>query len=793
MTGKSDILVVDDTHDSLRLLALILAGEGYSVRQAASGEQALAAVAGKAPELILLDIRMPGIDGFEVLKRLKSDPSSGQIPVIFLSGFSETADRIKGLKLGAVDFISKPFQKDELLAKVRIHSELSRLRKKMEQQALELSTERDHLSALLTEARRAEEARSEVESRFQTMFQGAPLGIALIDSDTGHFYEVNPRFAEIAGRSREEMEKIDWMSITHPDDVQKDLEQMGRLNAGEIPDFKMDKRYLRPDGAIVWIGMSINPIKDPKAQHKRHLCMIEDITERKRADAERELLKTASDQVGEAIVITDHEGTIQYVNPAFEELAGYLREEVVGKNPRVLNSAKQDESFYQELWKTISSGNTWEGRFVNKRKNGTLYTEEASISPVRDAAGKIVNYVAVKRDITEQLQLESKFRQSQKMETVGQLAGGVAHDFNNILSSIMCYAGFIARELLPNDPKLKDVKGIITSAERAAALTGQLLAFSRRQILAPKVVDLNRLTGGMTRMLRRVIGEEIKLEVKLRSSACTVNVDSGQIEQVIMNLALNARDAMPGGGTITLGTEIINPPEEFFDTHPELSKGSLACLTVRDTGCGMNKEVKSHIFEPFFTTKEQGKGTGLGLSTVFGVVKQSHGEIEVESEPGKGSVFTVYLPLVEGGSQVNVADKNTEPAVKGSETVLFVEDEESLRRLGERVLRSGGYTVLVAEDGQAALKLMEQLGKPVDLLMTDVVMPGMSGRELGRELARRNLIGRALYMSGYTDDAIVKHGVLEPGIAFIYKPFTVDGVLAKLREVLDGPADQAKV
>lgn len=793
MTGNGDILVVDDTHDSLKLLTIILAGEGYVVRQAVSGELALAAVAGKAPELILLDIRMPGIDGFEVLQRLKDDPASGRIPVIILSAIAETPDRVKGLKLGAVDFISKPFQRDELLAKVRTHTELSRLRKKMEQQALELSADRDRLSALLAEARQTEEARREVESRFQTMFQGAPLGIALIDSDTGHFYEVNPRFAEIAGRSREEMKTIDWMSITHPDDVQKDLEQMGRLNSGEIPDYKMDKRYLRPDGSIVWIGMSIKPIKDPEAPHKRHLCMIEDITERKRADAECELLKTATEQVGEVIVITDPGGAIQYVNPAFEELTGYSREEVVGKNPRVLNSAKQDEAFYKELWKTISSGNTWEGRFINKRKNGKLYTEEASISPVRDAAGKIVNYVAVKRDITEQLQLESKFRQAQKMETVGQLAGGVAHDFNNILSSIMCYAGFIAKALAPGDPNLKDVKGIITSAERAAALTSQLLAFSRRQILAPKVVDLNRLTGGMTRMLRRVIGEEIKLEVKLQSTACTVNVDSGQIEQVIMNLALNARDAMQGGGTLTIGTEIINPPEEFFDARQELPIGPLVCLTVRDTGCGMDKEVKSHLFEPFFTTKEQGKGTGLGLSTVFGIVKQSHGEIEVESEPGKGSVFTVYLPLVETGRQDKDADRGPGPQVKGHETVLFVEDEESLRRLGERVLRSAGYAVLIAEDGQAALKLMEGLGKPVDLLMTDVVMPGMSGRELGRELARRNLAGRALYMSGYTDDAIVKHGVLEPGIAFIYKPFTVDGVLAKVREVLDGPAEHAKI
>jgi CheY-like chemotaxis protein len=380
------------------------------------------------------------------------------------------------------------------------------------------------------------------------------------------------------------------------------------------------------------------------------------------------------------------------------------------------------------------------------------------------------------------------------METVGQLAGGVAHDFNNILSAIKCYAEFIAKGIISGKPKLSDVQEIITAADRAASLTNQLLAFSRRQMLAPRVVDINGRVGGMTRMLERVIGEDVKLVVKLHPEPCLANVDPGQIEQVIMNLALNARDAMPGGGTITLETKIIFPEKGFFVERPDLPIGKLVCLSVGDTGLGMDKDVRSHLFEPFFTTKEQGKGTGLGLSTVFGIVKQSRGEIEAKSEPGAGATFLVYLPFEEIclPDTKAAAGAGQEPLVKGHETVLFVEDEASLRRLGERVLSAGGYNVLVAEDGPAALKLMEERGKPVDLLMTDVVMPGISGRELALELARRNFIGRVLYMSGYTDDAIVKHGVLEPGIAFIYKPFTIDAFLLKLRSVLDGPADQAK-
>lgn len=391
-------------------------------------------------------------------------------------------------------------------------------------------------------------------------------------------------------------------------------------------------------------------------------------------------------------------------------------------------------------------------------------------------------------------QVEEKFSQAQKMEAVGMLAGGVAHDFNNILTAVKCYAGFIRKDLSPADPKFADTQEILNSVERAISLTQRLLAFSRRQIMAPRVVDINQILGDMVNMLRRIIGENIVLETRLFPAPCLAKVDKGQLEQVIMNLAVNARDAMSDGGTLVLETAIINPPEEFFDTRPDLIVGPLVRLTVRDTGCGMDEEVKGRLFEPFFTTKDQGKGTGLGLPMVFGIVKQSGGDIEVESEPGKGATFLIYLPLEETQLQDKEKDKekDTGTPVKGHETVLFVEDEESLRRLGGRILLAGGYTALVASDGQEALKLMEERGMPVDLLITDVVMPGMSGRELALELARRKLVGRVLYMSGYTDEAIVKHGVLEPGIAFIYKPFTVDAVLLKLREVLDGPADQAK-
>lgn len=390
----------------------------------------------------------------------------------------------------------------------------------------------------------------------------------------------------------------------------------------------------------------------------------------------------------------------------------------------------------------------------------------------------------------EREKLQAQFLQSQKMGAVGRLAGGVAHDFNNLLTAITGYAGFLLRGLPAGDPGKADVQEILAAAERAAGLTKQLLAFSRSQILAPQVLDLNAGVIGMANMLKRIIGEDIKLKTGLCDPPCHVKVDSGQLGQVLLNLAVNARDAMPKGGILKLETGSITPGEEFARKHPDLPGGQLVYLSVKDTGSGMTDEVKFHLFEPFFTTKGVGIGTGLGLSTVYGIIKQSGGEIEVESSPDLGTDFRIYLPPAEPEEEAGPAA--AEAVLTGNETVLLVDDEEALRRLGSRMLSGSGYKVLTAASGELALELMERSGEPADLLITDVVMPGMSGRDLAKELAARKLVHRTLYISGYTDEAIVKHGVLEPGLAFLYKPFVSEVLLRKLREVLDGPADKAK-
>ena len=500
------------------------------------------------------------------------------------------------------------------------------------------------------------------------------------------------------------------------------------------------------------------------------------------------ILAAAIEQAAETIVITGPSGAIQYVNPAFTSITGYSREEVMGQNPRVLKSGKQDERFYKELWDTVSSGKTWHGRFVNKRKDDSLYTEDAVISPVHDASGAILNYVAVKRDITNELSLEANLLQAQKMEAVGRLAGGVAHDFNNILSAIIGYCDLILKRLDKDNPIVADLRQIRLGGERAASLTRQLLAFSRRQILEPRLLNLNEAVRGLENMLRRLIGEDIFLLVSVAENSGSIMADPGQVEQVIMNLAVNARDAMQRGGSLTIETADMDLDESYASAHPGVTPGPHVMLAVTDTGAGMDEATRARIFEPFFTTKAKGKGTGLGLSTVYGIVKQSGGNIWVYSELGKGTTFKIFFPRAQDAAQEIGADKSSRPAAlaTGTETILAVEDETPLRGLVAQMLEVGGYKVMVAANGKEALDICRKHAGGIAMVMTDVVLPNMSGRELAVELRRLRPEIKVLFTSGYTDNSIVHHGVLDEGTPFIQKPYGVEALLAKVREVLDG-------
>ena len=489
------------------------------------------------------------------------------------------------------------------------------------------------------------------------------------------------------------------------------------------------------------------------------------------------------------IALIDNDGNFTYINPAFTNITGYTLEDIfTGRN--WFHRASPFPEYRQEITNSLKRDVIQKGVekiFSIVCKNGEI--KEIEFKPTLLDDGRIV---VILSDITERKRaeeekavLQEELRQSQKMEAVGHLAGGIAHDFNNLLTVISGNCELSLLELKEGDSLKGNIEEIKAAVDRATSLTGQLLAFSRRQILDTKVLDLNTIIRDLDKMLRRVIGEDIELVTLLSDGVGTVKTDPGWMEQVIINLAVNARDAMPSGGKLIIETTNVELDESYAHSHVAMKPGRYVKLCVGDTGIGMSPEVREHLFEPFFTTKEKGKGTGLGLSTVYGIVMQSGGNIWVYSEPGLGTTFKIYLPRVDESFEEMREKVTREELPCGGETILVVEDEEDVRRLAVRVLERQGYTVLETSCGDDALVLSKERKEPIHMILTDVVMPGMSGRQLADQLLPLHPKMKVLYMSGYTDNAIFHHGVLEEGINYIQKPFTIDGLARKVREVLE--------
>ena len=656
-----------------------------------------------------------------------------------------------------------------------------------------------HIVSDITARKKAEEQVRESEEKYRTLFESAGDTIFLMKYD--RFIDCNDTTLEMFACTRDDIfNKTPYHKFSPTrqpdgrDSREKALEKIEAALNGEPQFFEWQHRRL--DGELFYTEVKLNRLK--LGEEYFLLVIVRDITERKEAEsklkAEKEWSERLIDDAPIIVVGLQERSKIAVFNRFAEELTGYKAEEVIGKEwIKTFIPEEQREVVYR-VWDDIADNRLIDHHFENEivTKSGerrliewrnTVITENDKFRMVL-AYG--VDITARRQAEAEREQLQSQLLQAQKLEAVGRLAGGVAHDFNNMLSVILGHGEIVLNKLHPGDPLRDDVNAILEAGKRSAALIRQLLAFSRKQTLQPEVLDLNAVVRNLEKMLRRLIGEDIVLELALAEEIDRVMADPGLVEQVIMNLSVNARDAMPNGGRLLFGTANVELDETYAQNHTGVDPGKYVMLAVTDTGCGMDKETLSNVFEPFFTTKEKGKGTGLGLATVYGIVKQSGGNIWAYSEPGKGTTFKIYLPATEAKPEPKTTADEKETAKGGGEHILVVEDEDSLRKLAETALSRLGYQVSVAANGGEALLLMEEKGLKPDLVITDVVMPNMSGKELANRLQRNQPDLKVLYMSGYTDSAIVHHGILEPGTAFIQKPFILRDLAEKARAVLRG-------
>lgn len=515
-------------------------------------------------------------------------------------------------------------------------------------------------------------------------------------------------------------------------------------------------------------------------QHFQIQAVRKDVIERE------ELFRLISENAADMIAVVDANGKRLYNSPSYEKILGYTADELGTTTSLEQVHPEDRDKVTKAAAEALSTGTGSTLEYRMRHKDGSWRTLESRASTIVKA-GQVEKLVIVNRDVTERKRLEEQFRQSQKMEAVGRLSGGVAHDFNNLLGVIIGYGEIVQEGTAADSPLRTSVEEMLKAGHRAASLTRQLLAFSRQQVMDPRILDLNAVVKDMEKMLKRLIGEDVQLRTDLDPGLARIKADPGQIEQVIMNLAVNARDAMPNGGRLEISTSNFHMDDNFVRRYPyPVHVGNYALLTVTDNGIGMDVATRTRVFEPFFTTKGKGKGTGLGLSTVYGVVKQSGGYIDVHSEPGAGATFKIYLPKVEEALDAQKQPAELPDSLHGTETVLLVEDELSLRKLSRQLLERCGYSVFEAENGTDALRIsQDQNGTVIHLLLTDVVMPGMSGRALADNIAKQRPDTRVLYMSGYTGQTVGQHGVLAEGSFFLPKPFTREALARKVREVLD--------
>ena len=756
MKDKPVILIVDDQPPNIELLAKHLEPRGYVIVRAANGEEALREISGNQIDLVLLDVIMPGMSGFDVLAKLRADKKTQRIPVIMITAHEENESRVKALESGCDDFISKPFDRHELFARVK-----SLLRIKF-------------LNDEVGEAHEfAESVINTVREPLISLDQD--LRVVTVNRSFYEFFKVKPE--ETVGQLIYDLGNKQW-----------DIPKLRDLLETILPEKTTFDNY-EVEHNFAGIGrrvmlLNARQIKRGQGKERTILLAIEDITERKRledllAESEeryRRIFETASDGI---VLLEKSEGNITHANPAVEKMLGYSEKECVGKKMPYIGISL-DMNDFPAIMRALDARGILNYEDVPiKTKSGQHLA--ADIYMVDRATLAQCNI----RDVTKRKKLEEQLLQAQKMEAVGLLAGGIAHDFNNILSAIVGYGYILQAKMSSDDPLRENVDQILESADKAAEVTHSLLAFSRKQILNPRPVDINAMMTRFEKLLSRLIGEDIELSMHFAGKEMISMADAGQIEQVLLNLATNARDAMPRGGHLTLDTQLVELDDDFIRDHGYGEPGRFAVISVSDTGSGMEKETMAKIFEPFFTTKEVGKGTGLGLAMAYGIIKQHNGYITVYSEPEKGTTFRVYLPAVKAAEEVAVATAVEPLPSRGDETILIAEDDGVLRRLFSTILQEYGYTVILAEDGEEAIRMFADNKDKIQLVVLDMIMPKKSGKEAYDGIKQIRPDMKIIVSSGYTADRVNRDSVYKEGFDFLMKPVSPKDLLRKIREVLD--------
>lgn len=750
--NRLDILIVDDNPENLKILGDFLVEQGFKVRAARDGRQALASVIAQPPALVLLDIHMPVLDGYDTCRQMKAIAEFEDTPIIFLSALGETFNKVKAFECGGADYITKPFELEEVRVRVI-----------------------NHLQASLLLA--------ESKAGFRASFEQAAVGMAHVQVQGGLF-AVNRRLCEMLDYSEAELLACTIDTLFTADAAKYIMECIENLNAGGCERAATEVQARRKSGELVWCRVSFSLVRIAPGAAHYVAALIEDITERKQAEAERWRLSAALEQAPDAVAITDLSWNVVYANPAYLSSAPAPGGEVIGHLFPLFDTDLNDHA--KDIREAIASGKMWRGRGGGQRSSGEKFCEEQVFSALRNGEGDITNYIAILRDITQQVSLEEQLRQSQKMEAIGTLAAGIAHDFNNLLAAI---SGFteLALDDVPNEGEaaicLREVSG---ATRRAAELVRQILAFGRHSEYTIRPVLIQDIAREVLRLLRRTIPPYIEIHPDVDDSCDAVLADATAIHQVMMNLGTNAYHAMQeSGGVLGVRVTQVTLGAEAIVGNPDLPPGPYVRIDVSDTGHGMDDATRQRIFEPYFTTKERTGGTGLGLATVHGIVADLHGAIHVYSEPNMGSTFSVLLPADAQEAEHEGSSGFGEIEAGGGERILFIDDEHTICRFAEKALTRLGYRATTQSSPQAALGLFREAPDDYDLIITDEMMPGMRGSDILSQLrAIRPDIPVILY-SGFAESQHKRPEADYNFDAVVMKPMVTSELAAAIRGVLN--------